>query len=85
MAVESLLRLYPSRRFVLVGDSGERDPEIYGSLARNWPDRIASILIREVGPGEKETGRYAAAFRELPRKRWRVFREPSELGEFTPD
>ena len=32
---------------VLVGDSGERDPEIYAWLAREWPERVLRIYIRE--------------------------------------
>jgi phosphatidate phosphatase APP1 len=38
---------------VLVGDSGEHDPEIYGALARAHPGRVLRIYIREaddVGP-----------------------------------
>ena len=33
-AIEPILALFPHRRFILVGDSGERDPEIYAALAR---------------------------------------------------
>jgi phosphatidate phosphatase APP1 len=31
-----------------VGDSGEKDPEIYRFLAKRFPDRIAAILIRNL-------------------------------------
>ncbi len=40
---------------VLVGDSGERDPEIYGALARAEPDRVLRIYVRRAGvPGPAE-------------------------------
>ncbi|HSM92360.1 MAG TPA: phosphatase domain-containing protein [Anaeromyxobacteraceae bacterium] len=44
---------------VLVGDSGERDPEIYGALAREHPGRVLRIYIREadeVGPAGRFQG-----------------------------
>jgi hypothetical protein len=47
--IAALLARYPARRFVLVGDTGESDPEIYGELARAHPKQIAAILLRDVG------------------------------------
>lgn len=35
-------------RFVLVGDSGQRDPEIYSNLLREHPGRVLGIYIRDV-------------------------------------
>jgi len=37
--IEPLMKQFPNRRFVFVGDSGERDPEIYGKLARDTRSR----------------------------------------------
>ena len=42
----------PGVRFVLVGDSGERDPEIYREFRRRHPARVTGIIIRLV-PGSK--------------------------------
>jgi phosphatidate phosphatase APP1 len=47
-AIAELLRTYPRLSFVLVGDSGERDLEIYLEIARRHPGRIGTILIRNV-------------------------------------
>ena len=38
-AIEEILAALPGRRFVLVGDSGEQDPEIYGRIARATASR----------------------------------------------
>ena len=46
--IEPLLRQFPHRRFILIGDSGERDPEIYAALARKYPQQITAIYIRDV-------------------------------------
>lgn len=46
--IERLLALLPQVRFVLVGDDGERDPEIYDEIRRHYPDRVAAVWIRKV-------------------------------------
>jgi phosphatidate phosphatase APP1 len=46
--LRALLSTFP-QRVVLVGDSGERDPEIYALMRREFPDRVAAIFIRDVG------------------------------------
>ena len=75
-----LLARFPERRFVLVGDSGELDPEIYGRLAREFPEQVTQILIRDVSTTTRlDLPRYEKAFDELPRNRWQVFRYPREL------
>ncbi len=33
---------------MLIGDSGQHDPEIYADVVERWPDRIAAIYIRDV-------------------------------------
>jgi phosphatidate phosphatase APP1 len=52
--IQEVLDLHPGLRFVLLGDSGERDPEIYAAVARANPGRILAIYIREVrlDPGD---------------------------------
>jgi phosphatidate phosphatase APP1 len=48
--IESILDTYPDLPFVLIGDSGEQDPEIYRDLVKAFPDRIRAIYIRSVDP-----------------------------------
>jgi phosphatidate phosphatase APP1 len=48
-AVEQVLDTYPELPFVLIGDSGERDPDIYMAVAAKYPGRIRAIYIRDVG------------------------------------
>jgi hypothetical protein len=78
--IEPLLVRFPRRRFVLVGDSGERDPEIYGSLARRYPGRIARVLIRDVTGEPATAGRYREAFRGLAPDVGQVFGVPPEIA-----
>ena len=46
--ISSIMETYPQRRFVLVGDTGERDPEVYGELCRRYPDRVVRVFLRDV-------------------------------------
>lgn len=49
-AITQLLELYTPLPFVLIGDSGEQDPEIYRQVVQQYPDRIRVIYIRSVDP-----------------------------------
>jgi len=46
--IEQVFLTYPELPFVLVGDSGERDPEIYAALVHEHPGRVRAIYIRSV-------------------------------------
>jgi hypothetical protein len=77
--IEPWLQQFPARRFILIGDSGERDPEIYAALARKYPRQIARIYIRDVTGESAGAVRYAKAFQDVPLERWQIFREPKAL------
>ena len=59
--IGAILDTYPELPFILLGDSGQQDPEIYAQIAAEQPGRILGILIRDVGPGAER----AAQIREL--------------------
>ncbi|KAK0645843.1 hypothetical protein B0T16DRAFT_412045 [Cercophora newfieldiana] len=46
--LERILRDFPQRQFLLVGDSGEADLEVYTELAVANPGRILAVFIRDV-------------------------------------
>lgn len=48
MHIARILETYERLPFVLIGDSGERDPEIYAEIVRRYPGRIRAIYIRSV-------------------------------------
>lgn len=79
--IRSILSRFPRRTFVLVGDSGEKDPEIYGAIARRFPDRVASILIRNLPHRPLEAARLRKAFREIPAGRWQLFDRAEEIAD----
>lgn len=82
--IEELLAALPGRSFVLVGDSGEQDPEIYAALARQHPGRIVKILIRDLESGDGNAARFRRVFDGLPDSLWQVFRSADALPAELP-
>ena len=78
-AIEPILAAFPHRRFVLVGDSAEQDPEIYGRIARRHGEQIAAILIRNVTGEAAGDERFRRAFEGVEQQRWELFRRPEQL------
>ncbi|CAF0964448.1 unnamed protein product [Rotaria sordida] len=64
------------RTLVLIGDSGEIDPEIYGLIARKYPKRIHKIFIRAVKGESKDDKRFFKAFNDIPKEKWLIFTDP---------
>ena len=48
LTLKRLLADFPTLQFVLIGDSGEHDADIYNALAREHPDRVRAVVIRNV-------------------------------------
>jgi phosphatidate phosphatase APP1 len=46
--IELILNTYAHLPFVLIGDSGEQDPEIYRQVLQKYPNRIRVIYIRSI-------------------------------------
>ncbi len=46
--IMGIFKRLPQRQFILVGDSGEKDPEIYRFLAKRFPERVSAVLIRNL-------------------------------------
>lgn len=75
----SLLRAYPEREFVLIGDSGEHDPEIYGEIARTHSEHIKHIYIRLVSIEKRNSDRFLEAFRGVPQNKWSLISDGQDL------
>lgn len=48
--IERLLNVFPKEQFILLGDNSQKDPDIYTSIAKKFPQRIFAIYIRNVRP-----------------------------------
>jgi phosphatidate phosphatase APP1 len=57
--IAGAMALLPNYRFVLIGDSGEKDPEIYNQARRRYPSRVVRILIHNVTNSAAKEERFA--------------------------
>lgn len=64
-AIRHILEMYPAMRFILIGDSGQQDPEIYRAIIRENPGRIAAVYIRDVTPGTARASVLSGVAREI--------------------
>lgn len=44
----NILKTYPNLPFILIGDAGEHDADIYMEIVKNHPNRIKAIYLRSV-------------------------------------
>ena len=50
--LERLAAEFPDVRWLLIGDDGQHDEEIYADFARKHPENVAAVAIRELSTGE---------------------------------
>jgi len=46
--IRQMLDLYHEMPFILIGDSGQKDPEIYAEIVEAYPERVMAVYIRNV-------------------------------------
>ena len=46
--IVNILKTYPKLKFILIGDSGEHDADIYIDVANEFPAQVAAIYLRSV-------------------------------------
>ena len=52
--VEKIFEFYSDIPFILIGDSGQHDPEIYLQVIKDYPGRVKMIYIRDVQASRHE-------------------------------
>ncbi len=62
--IEAMMRLYDRMPFVLIGDSGQHDPEIYQEIVARHPGRVLAVYIRDVAARGPERAAEVAAMAE---------------------
>lgn len=50
--LERLARDFPWMKWLLIGDDGQNDEEIYGEFVENHPNNVAAVAIRQLTVGE---------------------------------
>lgn len=52
--IERIFDIIQDIPFILIGDSGQHDAEIYLQVIRDFPGRVKMVYIRDVNPGSHE-------------------------------
>lgn len=60
--ISHLLEQFPSHQFILLGDSGEKDPEVYGELLSLYGAQIKEIYIHNVTAESLDNSRFQNAY-----------------------
>ena len=53
--IEEILQTYPGLPFILVGDTTQKDPEIYRAVIKGFPGRVRAVYIRNVSAGAERS------------------------------
>jgi hypothetical protein len=83
IVIHSLLAAFPERKFLLVGDSGERDPEIYCRAAQRFPHQVKAIYIRNVETKRMTRRRLGKLTEKLEPGLCQTFTNADELSELS--
>jgi phosphatidate phosphatase APP1 len=93
--IEAMMGLYADMPFVLIGDSGQHDPEVYRRLVEVFPGRVRAVYIRDVaarGPERAaEVTAIAAALKAdgghlvLARDSLAIAEDAARLGLIAPE
>jgi phosphatidate phosphatase APP1 len=52
-SIDRLMTTFPHVRWLLVGDDGQHDPDIYRRATERWPDRVVAVAIRQLTPAQQ--------------------------------
>lgn len=77
-AIDGILDAFPDLPFILVGDSGQEDPEIYREVVHDRPGRILGVYIRSVVPAPLRIDEVRALAQEIAEAH-------EEMGDAAPE
>ena len=65
--IEAMMALYARMPFVLIGDSGQHDPEVYRQIVERFGGRVRAVYIRDIAARGPERSAEVAAMAEALR------------------
>lgn len=77
--ITKLINSTVNRKYVLVGDIFQKDPEIYAGIYSKFSSRIAQIFIRKLGQNIQDQQRLENVFVNVPRNKWTTFENGIDL------
>ncbi len=80
-AIDPIVTAFPERKFILIGDSGEQDPEIYAHFLRERPQQVLQVFIRAVRGTQIDLPRLQQTFADAPQTSWTVYETAEQIHE----
>ncbi|MCW7494893.1 App1 family protein [Leptospira levettii] len=77
-SIDPLIKEWKKVKFILVGDTGEKDPEAYANLAMKYPEQVKQIFIR-IAYDENLDKRIESIFEKIPKDKYKFFKSVSEI------
>lgn len=56
--IRNILKTYPNKKFILFGDTTQKDTETYVEMSREFPDRVLGIYINNVNKFDQADPRF---------------------------
>ncbi len=73
--IRGIIERYPKHQFILIGDSGEHDPDVYAKIYQLYPKNIKAIKIRAVAGSDVTDQRFEKTFSATPKSLWQVIKK----------
>ncbi|MCL2155640.1 MAG: App1 family protein [Leptospirales bacterium] len=83
--IKTIMDRFPERQFILIGDSGEKDPEVYSEIASQYKDKVKYIFIRDVGLIDEDSQRRKDVIAKSGDAKIVIFRDAKELEVYASD
>lgn len=82
-SITMLQSFYPNKKWMMIGDSTQKDPEVYGDILKKFPQMLQCVWIRKVDGAVNTNERFEKAFANVPKGRYFTYTdaEISKLGQ----
>ncbi|MCL1834028.1 MAG: App1 family protein, partial [Leptospirales bacterium] len=80
--IKTIFDRFPQREFILIGDSGEKDPEVYAELNAQYEDRVKYIFIRDAGLIDEDSQRRKELLKKIDNMKMIIFKEAKEIESY---
>jgi phosphatidate phosphatase APP1 len=77
--IRRIMNRFPERKFILLGDSGEKDPEVYAGITAEYPGRVTAVCIRDLSAAGETKKRIDALKKK--NERWILFKDGTDLDK----
>ncbi|MCP4135714.1 MAG: App1 family protein [bacterium] len=77
--IREIMNTFPKRKFVLIGDSGEHDAEVYAETAKEYKGRVIAICIRDAGNLAEKREAFKKLFSGIDAVEVKFFKKGREL------